>query len=108
MVQRVRENSQTIKKENLIVKILDNEQRHITLDVPSEKIHKYSIGDELTLRFPNGKKSKGEISKIAPHVTPKELLNNPEDDRTYVRLWITPAHQTWPDSPIGSQIRITH
>lgn len=97
---------ETIRKDEPVVKVLDNAQRHITLDVPADKVHQYELGEVLALRFPNGEKSKGEVYKIAPHVTAPEELSSTTERGSYVRLWLKPAHQTWPESPIGSPIQV--
>ncbi|MAT15345.1 MAG: hypothetical protein CMJ46_08760, partial [Planctomyces sp.] len=63
--------------------------------------------ERLKLEFPNGKKTRGRIVKIAPHVTSPDRQDAAPTGPTLVRLWLEPADSLWPEAPIGSQIVIT-
>ncbi|MEZ6047294.1 MAG: HlyD family efflux transporter periplasmic adaptor subunit [Planctomycetaceae bacterium] len=98
---------QTVEEGDLVVRMFDQEELYVTVDIPSHDVHRYEVSDKLKLKFPNGKKSRGKIAKIAPHVTSPEVSESRPAGPTLVRLWIEPADALWPTTPIGSQIEIS-
>ncbi|MCA9038935.1 MAG: efflux RND transporter periplasmic adaptor subunit, partial [Planctomycetaceae bacterium] len=98
---------QTVEEGELIVRLFDQEQLFVTVDVPSREVHRFQVKDELKLTFPNGQETRGRIVKIAPHVTSPDRKADSSGDQTHVRLWMEPDDGLWPDAPIGSQVEVS-
>lgn len=82
-----------------IVEVLDDSQRFVVLDVPSERIADFTIGRELAVTFPGGVNRRGRVVRVAP-----QAVRDLKDSGAVVRVHVEQAGVVWPSIPIGTRV----
>jgi hypothetical protein len=82
-----------------IVEVLDDSQRFVVLDVPSERIADFTIGRELALTFPGGVSRSGRVVRVAP-----QAVHDQQNAGAVVRVHVEQAGVVWPSVPIGARV----
>src|SRR5690606_19549970 len=84
-----------------IVEVLDDSQRFVVLDVSSEKLSGFAVGDELTIIFPGDARRSGRVVRIAPQAVPQ---GDTSGAGSIVRVHVEQAGKVWPSVPIGARV----
>ncbi len=80
-----------------IVELHDQEQRFLTLNVPSTLAGEYQPGVKLSLIFPGQERLAGSVAEVGP-----QTLRN--SDEPVVPVRITSVGRIWPQLAIGSRV----
>ena len=82
-----------------IVEVLDDSQRLIAVDVPSEKVAGFTIGREVSVIFPGDVRRAGRVIRVAPQAVSR---GDASGIGSVVRIHIEQAGVIWPTVPIGA------
>ncbi len=89
---------------DLIVELLDDSQRYLVAEVPSQRIHEFPPGRTVWLVFPGQERRQGRVGRIAPQARPR---NPAEPDADPIILVdIEQAGRLWPTVPSGARIDV--
>jgi biotin carboxyl carrier protein len=88
-----------VKAGDEIVKVTDESQRFLIVEVPAEKLSQFVLGKTLHLVFPDGESHHGKVGKRL-----ESSAANTQSGLTKIR--IEPAGKLWPKVPIGSAVEI--
>jgi multidrug efflux pump subunit AcrA (membrane-fusion protein) len=84
-----------------IVEILDDSQRFVVLDVPSQMVSDFTIGREVNVAFPGGLKRQGRVVRVAPQAVSQADVAGAG---SIVRIHVEQAGTVWPNVPIGARV----
>lgn len=87
-----------------IVELLDDSQRYLIAEVPSTRIHEFTLGRTVNLQFPGAERRLGRVCKVAPQARPRDPSR--ADDDPVVEVEIEQAGRLWPTVPIGTRISL--
>jgi HlyD family secretion protein len=86
-----------------LVELLDDDRRFISVKVPAEQLHLFSVGSQLDIVFPNGMKGTGTIGAISPEAVTNDLAGG----QSLVELRIEPSGKLWPaDLVVGTPVTL--
>jgi multidrug resistance efflux pump len=88
-----------------IVELLDDSQRHLVVNVPSQEITSFGLGTRLKLLFPGKVEREGKVVRISPQATHSAGQGPPDADTT-ILVHVEQKGRLWPEVPIGSQVRV--
>lgn len=86
-----------------IVEVLDEDQPHLLLQVPSNRVADFTAGTILDLRFPGGKSGQGKVANVPPQTVNAPGLAVAE---TQMAVEIVPYGILWPKLPINTMVEI--
>jgi multidrug efflux pump subunit AcrA (membrane-fusion protein) len=84
-----------------IVEVLDDSQRFIVLEVPSQMVSEFTIGRELDLTFSGNVRRKGRVVRVAPQAVRQADVAGAG---SIVRVYVEQAGMVWPNVPIGARV----
>lgn len=85
------------------VELLDEQQRYLQADVPTELLGRYAEGAKVRLLFAGREVRSGVVRRVPPQTTSPQA----EADREpTVRIQIEPTGRLWPNVPFGSRVII--
>jgi multidrug efflux pump subunit AcrA (membrane-fusion protein) len=90
-----------------IVTILDEDQRFLTLRIPSRQAPQYPAGGRVLLDFPGGQTRVGQIRTVPPQAvagsneTPTAISHD-----SLISLRIDPVEKLWPAAPVGTAVQV--
>jgi multidrug efflux pump subunit AcrA (membrane-fusion protein) len=84
-----------------IVEVLDDSQRFIVLEVPSQMVSEFSIGREVHVTFPGVVRRKGRVVRVAPQAVRQ---GDVAGAGSIVRVYVEQAGMVWPNVPIGARV----
>lgn len=84
-----------------ILEIVDEVERSIAVDVPSQHLSRFGVGSELRILFPGKVTRTGRVTRIATLAEPA----NGNRDST-VRVTVEPSGKLWPTIPVGSRLPV--
>lgn len=85
-----------------IVEILDDAQRRIVVEVPSDQITGFHIDSRVDLSFPGDQPLTGRVISIAPQAEPRSTAA----DDAVIAVRIEQTGKVWPAVPIGSRVGV--
>ena len=86
-----------------IVDILDDIEREVVVEAPSEKILLFQCGEKVCVTFAGKERREGRIVKIAPQAQTK---NDDVGGESFVEVRIQQTGEMWPEVPAGSRVSI--
>ncbi len=86
-----------------IVDILDDIEREVVVQAPSEKILMFRCGDKVTVTFAGKEAREGRIVKIAPQA---QTMNDEVGGESFVEVRIQQTGEIWPEVPAGSRVAV--
>jgi multidrug resistance efflux pump len=86
-----------------IVDILDDIEREVVLQVPSEKILLFRKGDSVGLTFAGRERREGRIVSIAPQA---QTVSGEVGCESFVEVRIQPTGELWPEVPANSRVTV--
>ncbi|MBX3443579.1 MAG: HlyD family efflux transporter periplasmic adaptor subunit [Planctomyces sp.] len=86
-----------------IVDVLDDVERVIVVNVPSEQIRSFRKGGEVSLTFAGRELRAGRVFDIAPQAVVPAGATGGE---SYIEVRIEPTGAVWPELPAGSRVQI--
>jgi len=86
-----------------IVDILDDIEREVVVQAPSEQILHFQCGEKVSVRFAGKEEREGRIVKIAPQA---QTMNNDVGGESFVEVRIQQVGEIWPDVPAGSRVTV--
>ncbi len=89
-----------------IVTILDEDQRYLTLRIPSRQAPQFPAGERVELDFPGGETRKGIVRTLPPQTLMGHgaLVTTPQDSSILLR--IDPVEKLWPNVPVGTGVQV--
>ncbi len=87
-----------------IVELLDDEQRYLVSEVPSQRITEFAVGTEVALIFPGGEQRTGRVVHVAPQALPRDPSRPGADP--FVQVEIEQSGRLWPQIPTGSRVEV--
>lgn len=88
---------------NPIVEVLDEAQRLVVVDVPSEDVGLFSAGRVVTVIFPGTVRAQGRVVHVAPQAV--TAAGDPGSD-SIVRVHLEQAGTVWPPLPVGARVEV--
>jgi len=90
-----------------IVTLLDEEQRFLSLRIPSRRAPEFPANGEVSITFPGGKVRTGRIGTVPPQVLADGSTVRSEPPRdSLIPLRIVPIEKLWPEVPIGTAVDV--
>jgi multidrug efflux pump subunit AcrA (membrane-fusion protein) len=91
-----------------IVTILDEDQRFLTLLIPSRQAPQYPAGGRVLLDFPGGETRIGQIRTVPPQAvtTVGDTTAAPAAQDSLISLRIDPVEKLWPAAPVGTAVQV--
>jgi len=92
-----------------IVELLNQQQRYLIVQVPSDEMTRFAPGTQVTLRFAGGQQRRGIVRSVPPQ-TLEEASRRDAADRlrdVAVPVRVDPSGRLWPSVPIGSSVAVT-
>ena len=86
-----------------IVEILDDAQRRVVVEVPSDQITGFRIASRVDLSFPGDQALTGRVISIAPQAEPRRA---DRADDAVITVRIEQTGKVWPAVPIGSKVGV--
>ena len=86
-----------------IVQVLDEDQPHLLLQIPSNRVNDFTAGTIVELQFPGGKSTQGKVAEVPPQTVNAPGLATGE---TQMAVQIVPSGLIWPKLPIGTMVEI--
>ncbi len=86
-----------------IVDILDDIEREIVVQVPSEKILLFRNGEKVCVTFAGKECREGRISRIAPQA---QTVSSDVGGESFIEVRIQQCGEMWPEVPAGSRVTI--
>ena len=86
-----------------IVQVLDEDQPHVLLQVPSNRVNDFAAGTIVELQFPGGKSAEGKVAEVPPQTVNAPGLATGE---TQIAVQIVPSGLIWPKLPIDTMVEI--
>ena len=87
-----------------LVELLDEDIRHIEVDIPSRMVTQFVNNPEVQLEFPDGTVRTGSVIRIPPNTKQDSTHSSAKD--ALVTLRIRETGKLWPRAPIGSAIDV--
>ncbi|MGE3316751.1 MAG: HlyD family secretion protein [Planctomycetaceae bacterium] len=88
-----------------IVMLLDEEQRFLSVQIPSRRAPQFPAGSIVNLEFPGGHTRAGRVRTAPPQAIAKVPMGTDAQD-SFVPLRIDPVQKLWPDMPIGAAVEV--
>ena len=79
-----------------IVDILDDIEREVVIQAPSEKILLFRCGEKVSIRFAGKEEREGRIEKIAPQA---QKRNDEVGSESFIEVRIRQVGEIWPEVP---------
>ncbi|MCA8996202.1 MAG: HlyD family efflux transporter periplasmic adaptor subunit [Planctomycetaceae bacterium] len=92
---------ETLEDEMEVIEIVDDVDRTVQVDIPSQHILKFGVGTSVAIEFPGKAKRSGRVAKLAIVAEPSTNAS-----QTVVPAVIEPAGKLWPAIPPGSQVLV--
>jgi multidrug resistance efflux pump len=86
-----------------IVDILDDIEREVVVQAPSEKILLFRVGEKVEVTFAGRETREGQIVRIAPQAQTK---NDEVGGESFVEVRIQQVGEIWPEVPAGSRVTV--
>lgn len=84
-----------------VLEIVDDVERSISVDVPSQHLFRFSLGTDVRVVFPGKIQRTGRVSKVAT------LAESTGDQRdSTLRVTVEPSGKLWPTVPVGSRLPV--
>ncbi len=85
-----------------LLEMFDHDRQFVTAQIATDEIHHFAVGNVVRLQFPGGVQGKGRVVSIAPEAT-----NAGETGTCPVTaVKIMPAGRLWPQTPMGTRVRV--
>jgi multidrug efflux pump subunit AcrA (membrane-fusion protein) len=96
-----------VSKGDVVVEVLDEDRRHLELQIPTRHIAEFAAGTEVVLLFPGGVKRHGRVHSVPPQTihSPRKVAGE-SNVESLVTLRVDPIEKLWPSMPIGSAIEV--
>lgn len=83
-----------------LVMILDRDRPYVEVEVPSQQVKRFKVGQTVRLEFA-GEERTGRVNSIAPQAHRREQSTD-----SWISIRILPAGKLWPEVPIGSAVSV--
>jgi multidrug resistance efflux pump len=84
-----------------VVEVLDDSQRFVVVEVPSQMVGEFTIGREMNVNFPGDLRRRGRVVRVAPQAVRQGGVAGAG---SVVRVDVEQAGMVWPSVPIGTRI----
>lgn len=86
-----------------IVDILDDIEREVVVQTPSEKIMLFKEGENVGVMFAGKERREGKIVEIAPQA---QTMNSDVGGESFIEVRIRQCGERWPEVPAGSRVTV--
>ena len=86
-----------------IVDILDDIEREVVVQAPSEKILQFKAGEKVDVIFAGKERREGRIVSIAPQA---QTMTSDVGSESFIEVRIQPTGEIWPEVPAGSRVTV--